>query len=85
MVPTDAFAEVEDGETAEDCEGDDFLDDLKLGGGVVVVAPAIGGNHQDVFEESNSPTGNDDDPKRRGFEFEMAVPGEGHENVRPAE
>ena len=41
----------------------------------------FGGHLETIFEESNAPTGEDDFPERFVAIFQVAVPGEGHENI----
>ena len=82
MIPPDAFAQIKNREDAEHGERDDLLDDLELRGGIDRVAPAIGRDHQHVFKKRNAPAHEDDDPERRVFVFQMAVPCERHENIR---
>lgn len=82
------------GYEAEDCEyyeRDDFLHYFKLdegiGASVVGEAYAVGRYLKAVFEQSDAPREEDDCkewPGGRysgGLQFEMAVPGDGHENI----
>ena len=43
MIPSDFFAEINHGETAEHCQRDDFLDDLELRGGIDRVPQRLAG------------------------------------------
>lgn len=85
MVPADLLAEIEHRETAEDHERDDLLNDLELRGRVNRIAPAIGGHLQAVFEESDAPAYENDDEQRLALELQVAVPRDGHEEVRADE
>ena len=69
MIPTQFFTKVEHGEGGEDGQGDDFLQDFQLGGGIDAVAPAVGRNHEEIFEEGDPPTGEDHNEEGRFFEF----------------
>ena len=50
-------------------------------GGIDGVAPAIGRDLEAVFEKGDTPTDKNYDPKRFVFEFQMAIPGDGHEEI----
>lgn len=92
VVPFECLALEEDHcEEGEDDEGDDFLDDFQLdegeGTAVALEAEAVAGDLQGVFEECHAP-GDEDDAYQRPvvdefhfLEFEVTVPGEGHEDV----
>ena len=84
VIPPDFFAEVKNRKHAKDRERDDFLNDLQLRDGINRIAPAIGGNHENVFKESDAPTREDDQPQRQTFEsrVQIAIPCERHENIR---
>ena len=83
--------EEEIGDDGEDDEGDALLDDLELNEGegtaVAYETDAIGGHLTTVLEEGNHPREGDD--KQEGpvgadaavLQLEMAVPGEGHEDI----
>ena len=81
IIPFEFFAEVGDGEDCKDREGNNFLDGFELCSVEFVRADAVGGNLEAIFEKSDAPTGNDHFPERFAAIFEMAVPGEGHEDV----
>ena len=81
MVEGDFFAEVEHRKADEDEQGDHFLDGFELGGAIDVIADAVGGHGEAIFDERNSPGDEDDEPEGGLREFEMPVPGEGHENI----
>ena len=85
VVPVQLVAEIEDAEYAKDAERDDFLDDFQLIGREGFRADAVRGDLQAIFEERDAPTDEDDFPEWDGFVLEVAVPGEGHENVRTDE
>ena len=77
---------VVDGEGDEDGEGDDFLEDFELREGEGGMADAVGGDLEEVFEEGDSPTYDDGDKERFGFQiFEMCIPCKAHEDVRDDE
>jgi len=81
VVPAQFFAEIGDGKNGENRKRDDFLNGFELSGAELVGADAIGRHLKTVFEESDAPAGEDDFPQRFAAIFEMAVPGEGHEDV----
>ena len=85
VVPAQGLLQVEDGEGGEDCQGDDFLDGFKLGGGEFVGAYAVGGDLETVFEEGDHPADQDDFEEWDFAEFQVAVPGEGHEDIGDGE
>lgn len=96
MVPMEGLsAEEDDGEEGEDDERDDLLDDFELhegeGAAVALEAEAVGGHLGAVLEEGHAPRYEDDadeGPVADDFhflEFQVAVPSEGHEDVRDDE
>ena len=82
VVPFEVFAEVGDGEDGEDDECDDLLYGFQLGGGEFVVSDAVGGDLEAVFDEGDEPTDEDDLPEGAGLELQVAVPREGHKDIR---
>ena len=94
MIPVDGFA-LEDGgdDDGEDDERDSLLNDLELhqriGTAINLGAYTVGWNHEGIFEQSHSPAHEDDEDQRPVFdrrmqllELEVAIPGEGHEDIR---
>jgi hypothetical protein len=82
VIPSHAFAEHESGEDGEDEKRDDFLKNLELVAGENSRADTIGGHLKTVFEKSDSPRDQNDHPEAPIMKiFQMAVPGEGHEDV----
>lgn len=72
-------------------EGDYLLDNFELHqrkrAAEPLVADPVGGNLEAIFEESNTPADQDDDKQARAarfrpVEFQVAVPGHGHECIR---
>ena len=92
MVPLKGFV-VENGccDDRKYRQGDGFLDDLELHEGerpsVNAAAYGICGNHEEVFDEGNTPRRENHQNQRpvgadvHFFEFEVAVPGGGHKDV----
>jgi hypothetical protein len=57
VIPAKFFAEVDESENAEDCQGDGLLNHFKLiAGEAFFVAQAVGGNLKTVFEKRDEPT-----------------------------
>ena len=81
VVPFELLAEVSHGENGEDAERDDFLNRLELRCVEFVRADAVRGDLKAIFEESDAPAGENNLPERFAAVFEMAVPGESHEDV----
>lgn len=81
VVPAQFLFQIEYGKCAEDDQGNDFLDGLELRGCEPAVANAVGRHLKAVLGESDPPTGKNGDPQRGRFVLQMAIPGEGHENV----
>jgi PLP dependent protein len=81
VVPAQVLAEVKEGEDGEDGERDDLLDHFELHGGKAGGADAVGGDLKHVFEKGDAPTDKDDLPQGLLAVFQVAVPGEGHEDV----
>ena len=82
VVPPEFFVQIKNRKNHEDRERDNFLDDLQLRGGIDRVAPAVRGNHQDVFKKRDAPARKDDERQRLALEFQMAIPRERHEDIR---
>ena len=92
MVPLKRFV-IEDGrrDDGKDGQRDGFLNHLELHQGerasVNAAAYGIGGNHEEVFDEGDTPGGENHQNQRpvgadvHFFELEVAVPGSGHEDV----
>jgi len=85
MVPAQMLAEIKGDEDAEDDKRDDLLDYLELDGREMRRADAVGRHLKAVFEQSDGPTDEDHLPQRLLAELQVAVPGEGHEDVREDE
>jgi len=81
VIPPQMRAEVKRGEYGEDREGDDFLDDLELDGRETRGTDAVGGHLQAVLKEGDAPADEDDLPQRVLAVFQVAIPGNGHEDV----
>ena len=92
MIPLDRLAlEDEKDDDGEYGEGDHFLDDHELDkierATVLSVSYAVCGDGEAVFEEGDAPGKQDDADQRpaRGdfhlLQFEVPVPGKGHENI----
>src|SRR3546814_7703912 len=60
---------------------DDLLHRLEFGGGIDSVADAVRGHGQAIFEEGDPPGEQHREPDRPLDISQMAVPGEGHEDV----
>ncbi len=73
--------EVEEGEDSEDRQRNDLLDDFELEKGELAVADAVGWDLEAVFEEGDEPADDDDGQQRGVAVLEVAVPGDGHEDV----
>lgn len=81
MIPGDALAQIERGEDAEDCEGDDFLYSLQLGSGEIAEAYAVGGNLKAVFEEGYAPAQDYGSYPCKRMVAQVAVPRIRHEDI----
>ena len=93
MIPLDRLTfEQEGDDDGEDGEGNHFLDHFELhqveGAAVTPEADAVGRDGKAVLEEGDAPREKDDEDQWPAggdlhlLEFEMTVPGEGHEDVR---
>ena len=92
VVPADGLA-LENGghDDGEDGEGDALGQDFELhereGSAVDLAADTVGGYHETVLEKGDAPRGEDDENERPAGvelefgEFEVAVPGKGHEDI----
>lgn len=81
----DSLVEVEIGKTNEDDEGDDLLDRLELDDGELVAADPVSGDLEAILEEGDPPASEDDEEEGGAPVLEVAIPGEGHEDVREGE
>jgi hypothetical protein len=81
VVPSEGFFQVGDGKDCENDEGDDFLNGFQLGCVKDGMADAVGRDLQAVFEKRDAPRDQDHGDQAGGFEFEVAVPCESHEDV----
>jgi hypothetical protein len=81
VVPAQMLAEIDQCEDGEDAEGDDLLDHFELDRREVPGTDPVRRNLQAVFKESDAPADQDDLPERVLAVFQVAVPGNGHEDV----
>ena len=82
MVPPHRFPQNEPGKDDENDQRNDLLLDLQPIRVEHLKSDPIGGNLEEVFEKSDAPGDEDDEPERLGVEIlEMAVPIAGHERV----
>jgi hypothetical protein len=80
------FAQVADGEAGEDNKGNDLLRHLELEAGQSAHGPIpVGRHHEAILQEGDAPTDQYGFPEREFLEFQMAVPGKGHEDVGEGE
>lgn len=82
VIPGQRLFQEEDREDREDRKGDDLLDAFQLGGREIPMPDPVCRHHQQIFEEGDAPADEDDRDHGGGFEFQMAVPSKGHEDVR---
>src|ERR1019366_1711574 len=83
IFPRKFLLQKEDGESNEDGDGDDLLNDLELESREMDIAEAIGRHRQAVFEQRDSPRDQDRLPEWPVVAiFQVAVPSEGHKDVR---
>jgi hypothetical protein len=86
IIPGKSFLKDDPGEDDEDAQGDAFLNDLELVARELSaqVAMAIGGHHEAIFEEGDSPGHEDDCDERLSIEplhLQVAIPSQGHEDI----
>ena len=83
VIELERFVHVEHREGHEDAERDCFLHDLQLRQAELGVADAVGRHLQQIFEQRDAPADEGRDvPGAVVQAFQVAVPGEGHEDVR---
>ena len=85
MIPFDTFAEVPPCENDKHAKGDYLLDDFQLKRREFPVSDAVCGNLKAVFGKCDEPAHDDRGEKRRLAVFQVAVPGDGHEDIRTKE
>lgn len=92
VIPLQRFVfEQQECKNRKDQQRDNFLNYFQLhqseGTAVLAVADAVGRYHETIFHESDEPTGEDEAEQARFLEkfqvleFQVAVPGECHEDV----
>src|ERR1035437_1379149 len=82
MIPREFLLQKEDGESDEDGDGDNLLNDLELESREMDIAEAIRRHRQAVFEQRDSPGAEDRLPERPVVAvFQVPIPGEGHEDI----
>ena len=81
MIPAQMRAEVKGGKDAEDRQRDDLLNHFELDHAEAAVAKAVGWNLEAILKEGDAPADEDDLPEGVLTEFQVAVPGNGHEDV----
>jgi hypothetical protein len=81
VIPFKLFTKVDDGKNGKDGKCNYFLNRLELRGGKFVRADTICGHLEAVFEKRDSPTGEDNFPKRFATIFQVAVPGKSHKDI----
>ena len=81
VIPAQRLLQVQHRESGEHHQRDHLLHGLELCGRIDRAAPAVGRHRQPVFEKGDPPARHDDERQRAFLEFEMAVPGKGHEDV----
>jgi hypothetical protein len=84
VIPAEFFAEADHGKDSEDGERDAFLNRLELRGRKFVRADAVGGTWKQYSKNGDAP---DENYFPEGFaaKFQVAIPGEGHEDVGDSE
>ena len=85
VIPFEFFAEIGQRKNRKNAESDHLLNGLELSCVELVRADTVGGNLKTVFEKGDSPAGDNDFPERFAAVFEVAVPGEGHEDIGDGE
>lgn len=85
VVPLYFFPEIEDRENREDRQSDDFLNGLELRCAEFIGANAVRRDLEAILEKSDAPADQDNLPECGGAELQVAVPGEGHEDIRNGE
>ena len=82
VVPARALMKDQEGEESEYRERDALLHNFQLRHAEYFRADAVGGDLKDVLKERDSPTDNDHQRERLALVLQVAVPRDGHENVR---
>lgn len=82
VIPPDGFFQVKNGKEGKDGERNNFLDGFELKAGKTLLFPDPVGRHlKTVFKKGNAPADKDDFPEGHVSEFQVTIPGEGHECV----
>ena len=81
VIPAQVGTEIVGGEYAEDRERNDFLNYFELHRSEAAIADAVCRHLEAILEEGDSPADQDDLPKRLLTKLQVAIPGDGHEDV----
>src|SRR5208282_3838629 len=82
MIPFQALSQIRPRENHKNAKRDDLLNYLQLKSREFAVPDPVRGHLKAIFRERNQPA-HDDRGKERSFPvFQMAVPGDGHKNIR---
>ena len=82
VVPLERLAEEKIRDDREYHQGDAFLHDLQLHQGKRLRADPIRRDLEDIFKECHRPANQDHPHERLVSVLEMAIPRDGHENIR---
>ena len=82
MIPTYRLPEQQISNDRKDDERDALLHYLQLRDCESLRTNPIGGNLKDIFEKRNGPASEDHQHQWFAFVFQVAIPGQGHKNVR---
>ena len=85
MIPLYFFIEIENREYGEYQQSDHFLNSLELRGAELIRANAVRRDLEAVFEKSDAPAHQNHLPESGSAELQVAIPGEGHEDIRDGE
>ena len=85
MIPCQGLVHKPDGEASEHNQSDDLLDRLKLNQRERLCTYPIGWNHEAVLQKGDTPAYKNRLPQWDLLGLKVAVPGEGHEDVREHE
>ena len=81
VIPAQRLLQVQHRESGEHDQRDHLLHGLELRRRIDLAAPAVGRHRQPVFEERDAPAHQHHERQPAPLVLEMAVPGEGHEDV----
>jgi hypothetical protein len=82
VIPAQRLAKIKNGKTRKNYKSDNFLNGFKLCRRKITMTYPVGGHLEAIFKKSYTPADQNNQEEGDGLVFEMAIPREGHEDIR---